>query len=1158
MKHAGTVGLVAALAAIPLQAQVSLLPGGRFETGDGAPAGWSLDREPGEWLRSGGVSGSACVAVSGDGTTDNAWLSGAVEFRANQLYRLSFMARAEEASGVTAVSGPSFANVDIGVPGGEWRPYEHVFAAPLGKEQLTAPVRLGQWQLKGRVMFDDVRLVPVQAVHTPCGEAALGAGERREGSRYRFEAPLAGEGRNHSRPLVGSTAGFNTDRWCFSDGAAVTYRHDGTGQPLLNGAVEVNSAYHVSGRLAIEASPDGREWQQVGQLAGRGTVKVALPAALFPAETVFVRLRGAEPPCNLQVHGYRFEGDVGGEPATLTGSTRYIEVESRTPDVQVQVRGMGEALPGRANRVDLRVRNATGAPLQTQARVTFSRPGEAPRTSTVDVSVPDAGPHDVQVPYAAPGVGVWQMAVELGDAFAARGSVRVPDFYDDGYGELLPSGDARLTLWRAASGWKIPEHRALPRRRADALSLRLAANEMEAVQLVLAPSVPLTDVNVTVSELRCGAHTLPADHVKVWRVGYVPVERMTDRTGALANWPDPLLPQTARTTLAAGRQQPYWIRVKAPRQAPPGIYHGTVTVHAGEVSASVGLDVEVYGFELPDTLTCETAFGFNPSTVWRYHGVREPEQRRAVLDAYLRALGEHGISIYDAAPMDGWSVDWKGINRWQGGRLVTDVKAEGRGALQLVDDSAERNVSAGYPDAVALPEKGLRIAFMHRTDAPHPFLFSINYLKADGSWMPGCNTDIAVDGTPEWRRFETVHADYPGDAVACRFTIHAAGYQEPGAATGTLWVDALAVTDAATGKGLVEGGAFEPPDMAAVEPVFDWTRWDAAMERAFEVYRFNTFSMHVDGLGGGTYHERHEPTFMGYPESAPEYDVLLGKYLRGIDAHLREKGWLDKAFVYWFDEPDPKDYAFVMNGFAKLKRHAPGLRRMLTEQVEGELVGGPNLWCPLTPSLNAPGLEERRAAGDQFWWYVCCGPVAPYATEFIDHPGTEMRVWLWQTWAERVTGILIWETVYWTSDTAYPDPDRPQNPYLDPMSWVSGYGVAPGTKQPWGNGDGRFLYPPPAAADGRPPAPVLDPPVVSCRLATLRDGLEDYEYFVILKRLLDEHGATLAPREREDAAALLAVPPDVSASLTSFTGDPAPLEAHRDKLARAIATLRRR
>jgi hypothetical protein len=354
--------------------------------------------------------------------------------------------------------------------------------------------------------------------------------------------------------------------------------------------------------------------------------------------------------------------------------------------------------------------------------------------------------------------------------------------------------------------------------------------------------------------------------------------------------------------------------------------------------------------------------------------------------------------------------------------------------------------------------------------------------------------------------------------------------------------------------------------------VFDWEKWDKAIEYALTNYHFNTFMIAVDGLGGGTFQERYEPKFMGYTEDQPEYDILLGKYLKGIESHLKEKGWLDKAYVYWFDEPEKKDYAFVMNGLEKLKRHAPGLRRLMTVQVEEELAGGVNLWCPLTPHFNrqvgasvprALDIEDSRdtrphQGGDQFWWYVCCVPKAPYATLFIDKPGTDMRLWLWQTWQNNVSGILIWETTYWTSSAAYTDPARPQNPYLDPMSWVSGYDTStkPGMKIPWGNGDGRFLYPPLAAADGRPGGPVLDGPVDSIRLEMLRDGIEDYEYFVILKKLLTEKKAQLSAERYAEYEALLTVPKEISESLTRFTHDPALMEKHRDKLARAIMELR--
>ncbi|MBO7091785.1 MAG: hypothetical protein J6W23_08360, partial [Victivallales bacterium] len=70
-----------------------------------------------------------------------------------------------------------------------------------------------------------------------------------------------------------------------------------------------------------------------------------------------------------------------------------------------------------------------------------------------------------------------------------------------------------------------------------------------------------------------------------------------------------------------------------------------------------------------------------------------------------------------------------------------------------------------------------------------------------------------------------------------------------------------------------------------------------------------------------------------------------------------------------------------------------------------------------------------------------------------------------------------------------------------------------------------------------------------------RDGMEDYEYFVILKKLLAAKGDTLLPTKRAEYEALLKVPAGVSASLTQFTTSPDTLEWHRAKLAKAIAEL---
>jgi len=141
------------------------------------------------------------------------------------------------------------------------------------------------------------------------------------------------------------------------------------------------------------------------------------------------------------------------------------------------------------------------------------------------------------------------------------------------------------------------------------------------------------------------------------------------------------------------------------------------------------------------------------------------------------------------------------------------------------------------------------------------------------------------------------------------------------------------------------------------------------------------------------------------------------------------------------------------------------------------------------------------------------------------------------------------------SAAAYPD--RLQNPYEDPMGWTSGYGTPPGTKLPWGNGDRRFIYPPESAADGNQAEPVLEGPVDSIRWEMLRDGIEDYEYLVILKRLLDARGDKVAAEKQAAFAKLLEVPAKITANMTTFTIDPKQIEKHRDAVARSIEELSR-
>lgn len=334
----------------------------------------------------------------------------------------------------------------------------------------------------------------------------------------------------------------------------------------------------------------------------------------------------------------------------------------------------------------------------------------------------------------------------------------------------------------------------------------------------------------------------------------------------------------------------------------------------------------------------------------------------------------------------------------------------------------------------------------------------------------------------------------------------------------------------------------------------DFTRFDAALRRAIEEYRFTHFMLPLEGMGGGTFHERWEPKIGRFGADTPQYQRTFADYLGKMQSHLEEQGWLSMAYTYWFDEPDPKDYAFVRDGMQRIKRYAPKLTNMLTEEPNEALAGPIDIWCPVTENYRHEEAQRRIAAGEKVWWYVCCVPKAPYCTLFIDHPATELRVWLWQSWQRNITGILIWSSNYWTSSTAFPD--SLQNPYADPMSYVSGYGVPKGTKQFWGNGDGRFLYPPmevfadPAEGTRNSAGPIVARPVESIRWEMLREGIEDWEMLYLLRERIKQRGS-------EDAALskLLDVPEDITRSLTEFTVDPAPIHRHRRLVAEAIERL---
>ncbi len=352
------------------------------------------------------------------------------------------------------------------------------------------------------------------------------------------------------------------------------------------------------------------------------------------------------------------------------------------------------------------------------------------------------------------------------------------------------------------------------------------------------------------------------------------------------------------------------------------------------------------------------------------------------------------------------------------------------------------------------------------------------------------------------------------------------------------------------------------PDTNPPSAELDFTRFDKEMRRVFDKYHFTNYRLQVAGMGGGTYEGKSAGKIEKYTDNTPEYQAMFADYIKKLQDHLKEVGLLDAAYCYWFDEPEPKDYEFVANGFARLKKYAPGINRMLTEEPNQKICdvldqknAQLNIWCPVSYNFMPEMSKKRMDLGEKFWWYVCCGPKAPYCTLFIDHAGTELRIWHWQSFERGITGTLVWTSTWWTSPTAFPD--KCQNPYLDPMGYVSSGSMAKGTKNFWGNGDGRFIYPPLRAAEPglNNGEFILDEPNSSIRWETIREGVEDYELLVILSELAKKCEKKMTRQQKEQLTQIFDFS-TITTTLTNFTKVPKPIYEKRRAVADMIMKLK--
>jgi hypothetical protein len=269
-----------------------------------------------------------------------------------------------------------------------------------------------------------------------------------------------------------------------------------------------------------------------------------------------------------------------------------------------------------------------------------------------------------------------------------------------------------------------------------------------------------------------------------------------------------------------------------------------------------------------------------------------------------------------------------------------------------------------------------------------------------------------------------------------------------------------------------------------------------------------------------------------FPGMNPNFDERIAEikeYMKVVD----EAGVRDICYFYGYDEVGPDKVKDLFEVAAKLKEHFPDIPFLTTATAYQQNVcatmegSGPVDWW--SPIFNAFFWQEpskrhyirlSRERGHKLWYYICnCSP-APEPNFDIELSPVEPRILTGSLAVKyEVIGFLYYALSYWGNNALPADVARLPFVEWNPngISWPDRY-----------NGQGILI-----AAGENGPIPTI-------RMEMIRDGLEDFDYYSILR----EAGG--------DAANFADVPEIVALNGFHHSTDPAVIEAERGRLAAAI------
>jgi Domain of unknown function (DUF4091)/Family of unknown function (DUF6067) len=267
----------------------------------------------------------------------------------------------------------------------------------------------------------------------------------------------------------------------------------------------------------------------------------------------------------------------------------------------------------------------------------------------------------------------------------------------------------------------------------------------------------------------------------------------------------------------------------------------------------------------------------------------------------------------------------------------------------------------------------------------------------------------------------------------------------------------------------------------------------------------------------------------------PEFTQQFTRMLKSYGDHLREKGWLNLAYVYVYDEAPKAAWPEVRKIDQAIHAAAPQARILqCLNDPEGvrELTGFADVFDVYVPHYQKAGVAPSQAKGAEVWLATCCYPM-DHPNFFLEYPLLDARVNAWICWKHQATGFEYWSTTSWGANAQRKDGKWPQAPWI-----ANAFGKY--------NGDGYLLY----------PGPDLQP-WSSIRLEAFRDGLEDYEYLWTLNSLLQKAAQQKITGAAVDRARGLLVLDDLVKDTGAYSTRNDQYLAERHDLAEAIVAVQK-